>query len=100
MYLRRQLKVFVLQPHIGDFILRQRPTAVVVETALDAQHGAKTGNEFRCEGAAAHGAPAGSSRGFFPRMFCQLSAHLAADPAPAASQLWRVRSKMLWSIIL
>ena len=88
----------LLQPHIGEFILRQRPAAVVVETALDARHGARTGNVFASEGAAADGLPSSSSsgRGFFPRMFCQLSAHLAGGSDPAASQLWRVRSKVLW----
>jgi hypothetical protein len=77
-----------LQPYIGDFILRQRPSSVVVETALMCAHGAKTGNVFCCE-------EAGAGSGFFPRMFCQLSSHLAADPEPAASRLWRVRTQHL-----
>ena len=75
------------QPYIGDFILRQQPSAVVVETAVTPEHGAKTGNEFRC----ADGVLRGGGGGFFPRMFCHVAAQLADMPDPAASALWRVR---------
>ena len=73
----------LLQPYIGEFILRQRPTAVVVETAVTPEHGARTGNEFHCTD--------GSGGGFFPRMFfCHVAAQLADMPDPAASALWKV----------
>ncbi len=35
-----------MQPDAADFVLRSRPEAVVVETAVTAEHGAATGNSL------------------------------------------------------
>jgi hypothetical protein len=56
-------------PRSGEWILRNRPVAVVVETACHAAHGAWPGNVFSCADQVL-----GSDGGFFQRMFCQVGA--------------------------
>ena len=74
-----------LQAHIGEHILRSRASAVVVETALTPQHGARSGNEFQCEGEdIMHAGP-------FARMLCYCARQLAELPNPADAPIWEVR---------
>ncbi len=51
----------------GEWIIRQRPQAVVVETAMGPEHGAMAGNVIRCGDR-----PADPTAGFYLRMFCQV----------------------------
>jgi hypothetical protein len=57
---------------------------VVVETAVTAAHGAKSGNVFSC------GEPHALRGSFFARMFCQIAAQLSEDADPAATRMWKV----------
>ncbi|GLI71608.1 hypothetical protein VaNZ11_016873 [Volvox africanus] len=59
------------QPHIGEWIIRQRPQAVVVETAMGPEHGAMAGNVIRCGDRVVD-----PTAGFFLRMFCQIGVTL------------------------
>ena len=72
------------QPAIGEAILRARPSAVVVETAVNPAHGAATGN-LLCTDTHARLADAGLRR------LCMAAAQLAAEPDPCASRLFAVR---------
>ncbi|GLC70389.1 hypothetical protein PLESTF_000967700 [Pleodorina starrii] len=79
------------QPHIGEWIIRQRPQAVVVETAMGPEHGSLAGNVIRC------GDPTvvDPTAAFFLRMFCQIGVTLQEfkDGDFTASPLWnQVRS--------
>lgn len=49
-------------------MLRQKPAAVVVETACHPGHGSRPGNLFSC----ADQIVLGSDGGFFQRVFCQV----------------------------
>lgn len=74
-----------MQAHIGEHILRSRASAVVVETALTPQHGARSGNVFQCEGEdIMHAGP-------FARMLCYCARQLAELPSPADAPIWEVR---------
>jgi len=69
-------------PLPGDFILRAKPRAVVLETALTREHGARTGNAIT---------PAdqvGGSEAFFFRMFLALAERLVAEEEPLESDTW------------
>ncbi|GIL63448.1 hypothetical protein Vafri_17499 [Volvox africanus] len=59
------------QPHIGEWIIRQRPQAVVVETAMGPEHGSMAGNVIRCGDRVVD-----PTAGFFLRMFCQIGVTL------------------------
>ncbi|BDA46264.1 hypothetical protein COCOBI_08-3560 [Coccomyxa sp. Obi] len=72
----------VFYPYIGDYILWQRPSAVVVETAISPEHGAASGNFFTCSHLA-------QDSNFFERLFCQVSSQLAQTPDPTATRLWQ-----------
>lgn len=74
------------QPHIGDWILQNRPAAVVVETACHPSHGAWPGNLFTCADQTVMG-----SDGFFQRVFCQVAAAMQeqGDAAMAPDGVWR-----------
>jgi hypothetical protein len=80
----RTLRWTSMQAHIGEHILRSRPTAVVVETAITPQHGAMTGNVFSCQGEDLPFA------GPFARMLCYCACQLKDFPAPAETSLWEV----------
>ncbi|KAG2451634.1 hypothetical protein HYH02_003414 [Chlamydomonas schloesseri] len=78
------------QPHIGEWIIRQRPQAVVVETAMGPEHGAVSGNVIRCGDQVADPTAA-----FYLRMFCQIGVSLQdfKDGDFTESPLWgNVRS--------
>ena len=77
------------QAHIAEHILQSRTTAVVVETAVTPQHGAKTGNKFSCSEADVMYA------GGFARMLCYCARQLGETPSPADSPLWEVRPPWL-----
>ena len=51
----------------GEFILANRPDAVVVETAVTPEHGAVPGSSVSCADELVQGPQA-----FFIRMFCQV----------------------------
>jgi hypothetical protein len=51
----------------GDFILSEKPDAVIVETAVTLEHGAMPGNAIHAGDAVAEGQDA-----FFLRMFYQV----------------------------
>ena len=72
------------QPAVGEAILRARPRAVVVETAVNPAHGAATGNALRTD-AHARLADAGLRR------LCMAAEQLAAEPDAWASRLFAVR---------
>ena len=72
------------QPAVGEAILRARPWAVVVETAVNLAHGAATGNALYTD-AHARLADAGLRR------LCMGAAQLAAEPDAWASRLFAVR---------
>ena len=74
-----------MQEHIGDHILQNRPSCVVVETAVTPVHGSASGNEFRCDSEDMFHA------GLMARMVCHVSSWLSETPHAAASPLWRVR---------
>ncbi|GIL90740.1 hypothetical protein Vretimale_19829 [Volvox reticuliferus] len=59
------------QPHIGEWIIRNRPQAVVVETAMGPEHGSMAGNVIRCGDQVVD-----PTAGFFLRMFCQIGVTL------------------------
>ncbi|KAI8465493.1 MAG: hypothetical protein J3K34DRAFT_525292 [Monoraphidium minutum] len=69
------------QPHIGEWILRSRPAAVVVETACHPGHGAWPGNVFTCDDQEV----LGTGGSFFQRMFCQVAAAMKEQGAAAAA---------------
>ncbi|GFR46002.1 hypothetical protein Agub_g7480, partial [Astrephomene gubernaculifera] len=73
------------QPHIGEWVLRRRPCAVLVETALGSEHGAEAGSVV-----VAGQRLADPSAAFYLRMFCQVGAslqqHMGGDFT--ASPLW------------
>jgi hypothetical protein len=72
---------------VGDFILSDRPVAVVVETALTSGHGARTGNVFRLDDpATAHEL----QRDLRARMICQLGLRLRDTPKPVDDPIWQV----------
>ena len=73
-----------MQAHIGEHILRSRPTAVVVETAITPQHGAMTGNVFSCWGEDL------TYAGPLARMLCYCASQLKDFPAPTETSLWEV----------
>ncbi|KAG2488998.1 hypothetical protein HYH03_012437 [Edaphochlamys debaryana] len=73
------------QPHIGEWILRQRPSAVLVETAMGPEHGAAAGAVLRCGDRVADPTAA-----FYLRMFCQIGVTLQdfKEGDFTASPLW------------
>ncbi|EFJ39743.1 hypothetical protein VOLCADRAFT_121785, partial [Volvox carteri f. nagariensis] len=73
------------QPHIGEWIIRHRPQAVVVETSMGPEHGAQTGNVIRCGDRVADPTAA-----FYLRMFCQIGVTLQEfkDGDFTESPLW------------
>ncbi len=52
----------------AEYILRTRPAAVVVETAVTPEHGARPGNSISCKDRLVEGPAA-----FYMRMFCSVS---------------------------
>lgn len=74
------------QPHIADHILRTRPTAVVVETALNALHGAAAGTVLRLDDP---GMAQQLQSDFYARMFYQLGCRLREEPEPWATSSWQ-----------
>lgn len=71
--------------HAGEYILRTRPDAVVVETSVTHEHGAVPGNGISCSSELVQGPEA-----FFVRMFCQLAEQLNAEGAdPTNSGFWQ-----------
>ncbi len=78
----------VVQPYIGEHILRHRPSTVVVETAISPTHGAASGNTFTCSRLA-------QDSNFFERLFCQVSAQLTQMPDPTSTRLWQVGVALL-----
>jgi hypothetical protein len=70
-------------PAAGEWVLRNRPAAVVVETACHPGHGAWPGNLFSC----ADQVVLGAGGGFFQRVFCQVGPAGAFDCAAAAVSL-------------
>ncbi|MEW5300245.1 MAG: hypothetical protein WDW36_003187 [Sanguina aurantia] len=73
----------------GEFILRNRPQAVVVETAIVPEHGAMPGNIITCNDTITDPAAA-----FFMRMFCQVADRLRVeDGDPWESELWKTITK-------
>lgn len=81
------------QPAIGEAIVRARPSAVVVETAVNPAHGAATGNALRTD---AHARLADTGL----RRLCMAAAQLAAEPDPCASRLFAVRPKVGVAVVL
>ncbi|KXZ52377.1 hypothetical protein GPECTOR_9g421 [Gonium pectorale] len=69
----------------GEWIIRQRPAAVVVETAMGPEHGSLAGNVIRCGDQVVD-----PTAGFFLRMFCQIGTSLQdyKDGDFTASPLW------------
>lgn len=78
------------QPHIGEWIIRNRPQAVVVETSLGPEHGAMPGNVIGCKDQVVD-----KDADFYLRMFCQVGAALVEfkDADFTTAPLWKqVRS--------
>ena len=73
---------------IGDYILMQRPAAVVVETAVTAGHGAQTGNVLRLDDP---GMAQELQRDLRARMICQLGLRLRDALEPANDSIWQVQ---------
>jgi len=73
-----------LQPEIAEFILRERPSRVVVETALTPEMAAATGAEMR----AGEGSTTMGPHSFMLQMWNKVAAELAVSPDPRASPLW------------
>uniref|UniRef100_A0A383WDL8 Uncharacterized protein n=1 Tax=Tetradesmus obliquus TaxID=3088 RepID=A0A383WDL8_TETOB len=65
------------QPHIGEWILANRPAAVVVETACTPEHGSQPGRAVTCRDQVPGAA------GMFLRVFCQIAAALQEQGAAA-----------------
>ena len=74
-----------MQEDIATQILQMRPSAVVVETAVTATHGAATGNVFSCDSFR----PLGSEP-YFARLLCPIAAQLASEQHPGSSALFQV----------
>ncbi|KAG1657671.1 hypothetical protein FOA52_013765 [Chlamydomonas sp. UWO 241] len=74
-------------PHVGEFILRERPDMVVVETPVTQEHGSLPGNTLSCKDQVVEGTP----QAFFVRMFCQVAAQLreSGGDDPASSAFWQ-----------
>lgn len=73
-----------MQAYVGNFILREAPDVLVVETAMSERQGACTGNEFD-PGAELWGNPLS--------VFCvRLGRELASAPDASSSSLWQVGS--------
>ena len=70
----------------ADFILRERPAAVVVETAVSPEHGAAVCATFSCD-QIGWGQPWQVAE-----IACRASAALAKEPDVAASSMWKVRA--------
>ena len=75
------------QPHIAEHILRVRPASVVVETALNAAHGAAAGTVLDLDDP---GMLQQLQSDFFTRMFYQLGGQLGCEPEPWKSSIWQV----------
>lgn len=67
------------QPHIGEYILEQRPQCVVVETAMTPEHGSLSGNLIGC------GDWVQGSAAFWLRNFCAIAEQIR-EGGPAG---WR-----------
>ena len=70
-----------MQADAAEFILGQRPSVVVVETALDQEHGSATGNTLTLDNAATK---------FDISMFQQIGRQLSWEADPLSSTLWQV----------
>lgn len=64
--------------------MRERPAAVVVETAVTQDHGSETGAVFRPD------PTAGGNMFDVAQIACRASAALAQEPDPLDSTLWQV----------
>ncbi|KAK9845208.1 hypothetical protein WJX81_000042 [Elliptochloris bilobata] len=69
------------QPALGEAILRARPAAVVVETAVNRAHGAANGAALRTDADARLADPG-------LRRLCALAAQLAAEPVACTGRLF------------
>ncbi|GAX79476.1 hypothetical protein CEUSTIGMA_g6917.t1 [Chlamydomonas eustigma] len=73
------------QSHVGEFILSEKPEAVVVETAVTSEHGAQSGNAIIQGEAIAEGQDA-----FFLRIFSQVAEQLKQEGGTwINSSLWQ-----------
>ena len=72
---------------IGEYILRRRPAAVVVETAITAGHGEATGAVFRPDD---QGTAQELQRDLRARMIVQLGRRLHGAASPCADPIWQV----------
>lgn len=70
-----------MQADAAEFILREKPAVVVVETALDFDHGSATGNSVGVDDA---------STTYEISMFQQVGRQLSWEADPLASPLWQV----------
>lgn len=69
-----------IQPDAADFVLRNRPEAVVVETALNEEHGSATGNSLEV---------GSQSQNTHVDMFQQLGRRLSWEDDPASGLVWQ-----------
>lgn len=74
------------QPHIAEHILRTRPAALVVETALNALHGAETGTVLHLNDP---GVVQQLQSDFYARMFYQLGSQLRDEEEPWTTKTWQ-----------
>ena len=74
-----------LQVSPADFILRERPVAVVMETAVTPDHGSATGNVFMPD-------PPGARNPYdVAEIACRASDALQQEADPQNGNLWKVR---------
>lgn len=83
------------ESEVAEFIMRQRPSVVVVETSLNAAHGAAHGNTIRRADCLnfAHAAAPGSHEQR-ARVFAQYGVQLADMAHPLGSHLWQDLSQV------
>lgn len=70
-----------MQDQVAEFILETRPSAVVVETSLNPEHGTATGNVLGVDT---------EVNEFFLSIFQQLGRQMAGESEPAKSPYWQV----------
>lgn len=78
------------QAGVAEYILAHKPSSVVVETALDFQHGTATGNAVRIDDA---------TTDFSIGMFQQLGRQLSWEFNPMSTDLWQVVFTFLPSVL-
>eukprot|EP00775_Hariotina_reticulata_P009161 gene9161-9327_t len=79
------------EPHIGEWILTNRPAAVVVETSCTPDHGAQPGRAVTCRDQVPGAA------GMFLRIFCQIAAAMQeqGEAARAPGGVWEQAAGLL-----